>query len=134
MFSFGVSSGVNNTPFHKHQQDGTNDQYIKLPLSPLGMLVRHDETYQMPLLDNVQEAFDDLMELCADEDEDGDDADDEEMVSAIHQLLLSIWCSAWKPSEENKMPCIVWPFEMYAWMDPSGNHLESHLTSQGLNI
>lgn len=49
-----TSSGINNMPFHRHQQDDTLAQYMALPLSLLGMLIRPKKKYQLSLLKTVE--------------------------------------------------------------------------------
>ena len=95
-----LKSGINNTPFHKHQQDGTITEYTHAPLSLLGMLVRPQKSYQVPLLKPVEQALTDMLSALAHDV-------DAKAILAIHHVFLTIWTSNWEPSRENTMPCIT---------------------------
>ena len=95
-------SGINNTPFHRHQQDSTLEQYMALPLSLLGMLMRPKKKYQVPLLEMVDQSLQDLERIQASDE----NVDIESAMLAIHRVFLSIWTTSWKPTKNNTMPCV----------------------------
>ena len=85
-------------PFHRHQQDETLGEYKALPLALLGMLIKDGKEYHIPLLEPVQQS---LVNLTTSLEWDTDD----EVMEAIHNVLLGIWTTVWMPSKTNTLPC-----------------------------
>jgi hypothetical protein len=90
---------VNNTPFHRHQQDNTLEGYTRIPLSLLGLLIRPQTEYTVPLTESVSEALGGLSRLL------GNGDSDDKIMLAIHTVFLSVWTTVWKPTVENPIPC-----------------------------
>lgn len=98
-----TSSGINNMPFHRHQQDDTLAQYMALPLSLLGMLIRPKKKYQLSLLKTVEQSICHLETILAGNEEiDGNLA-----ILAVHTVFLTVWTTTWKPTSDNKIPCVT---------------------------
>src|ERR1700736_220412 len=90
-----INSGVSNTPFHHMQQDLTYGQYNNAALSLLGMLIRPKKNYDIPLVEPVREALDNLSKSLS------HDADSV-VISAIHQVFLKTWTTVWSPSPSHR--------------------------------
>jgi hypothetical protein len=92
-------SGVNNTPFHRHQQDDTLEAYVRFPLSLLQLLLSNGTKYKVPLTVRVSEALGGLSRSLDDSDS------DDQVILTIHTVFLSVWTTVWMPTEDNPIPC-----------------------------
>lgn len=103
-YSLSLSRGINNTPFHRHQQPQTLYTYAALGLRFLAGLLREGgadafgltpdrfTTYVQPLQALLQASA---------------PADAPELQDALHQLLLFLWTTPWQPldlSEDEEGP------------------------------
>lgn len=80
------------------QQEATTGQYLYAPLSLLGMLIRPKKKYDIPLVEPVREALENLsISLTKEADQD--------VISAIHEVFLKTWTTIWSPSGSNQLPC-----------------------------
>jgi hypothetical protein len=91
-------SGINNTPFHDHQQEDTINSYINPPLCELALLLRPKKHYKIPLPDDVEELVKMLHHSLQ-------GSNKPTKIDLIHQVFLSLWTRQWTPTDDNPIPC-----------------------------
>ncbi|KAI5996054.1 hypothetical protein EDC04DRAFT_2612931 [Pisolithus marmoratus] len=90
------SSGISNTPFHKHLYKSTMKKYILPVVALLAMLIRQEYTGR-PFSGSNNKLMDLLAVLCINGSE-GRDA-----LPLIHEGLFEVWTIAWTPQEDREI-------------------------------
>jgi hypothetical protein len=86
--------GINNTPFHRHQQESTNDNYQLQLLGLLAMLLRPAQSsYELCLTKQVESLVGKLKRAL--EEEEGDK---KKTALCAHELLMAMWTTKWLPA------------------------------------
>jgi hypothetical protein len=83
-------SGINNTPFHKHQQDETLQQYISPVLGLLAMLLRPKKAYQLTTTHGLDKALSKLVEQLP-------SGETNKTAFCIQDILVALWTVKWQP-------------------------------------
>ncbi|THH16280.1 hypothetical protein EUX98_g9326, partial [Antrodiella citrinella] len=92
-----MRKGISNTPFHKHQNETTLKEYVNPILCLLAGVLKDTGTKAFALPSS--EAKDALAEHAFTNGSTGP------LKKAIHNFLLEIWTTTWKPSPTNLFPC-----------------------------
>src|SRR6266478_9281903 len=83
--------GINNTPFHHHQQDATNDNYQTHLLRLLAMLLRPTESYKLSLTAQVKKLLKNLERALS-------VGETKKTALCAHRLLMAMWTTKWLPA------------------------------------
>ncbi|KZP15412.1 hypothetical protein FIBSPDRAFT_958918 [Athelia psychrophila] len=95
-----IKLGVNNTPFHKHEQPETLPIYCGVVTSLLNLLLEDKEHYEKILCQDTVIALNVFESVLEGSMTTGQDASTE-----LHNLLLQLWHREWAtPSEESDIP------------------------------
>ncbi|OBZ77855.1 hypothetical protein A0H81_01612 [Grifola frondosa] len=116
-----LKTGINNTPFHRLQQDDSIKSYGNLVTCLLAMLLRPKQQYQIPLpailvthIQKLQQAIDDRSDI---EDH-------------IHHVLIDLWMTRWNPSQDNSIPCPSHRFLALNSVQHDGGHADASHNTQ----
>ena len=90
--------GINNTPLHDFQQDGTLNQYCTVIIRQLAMLMRRKTNYLIPLPSELQQSLDGLERSLKDQDAGV-------IQKQLHNIFMGLWKFKWQPTAENTIPC-----------------------------
>ena len=101
----------NHHPFGRHQLDDTLRAYIRLILQLLCFVLRAQATLDLPV----------EVKACLTALSQSDHFDVEEITSAIHKLLLSLWTREWTPSQANQFPDPTIQFVIHTQVNGDGS-------------
>ncbi|KZP18978.1 hypothetical protein FIBSPDRAFT_744600 [Athelia psychrophila] len=95
-----IKLGVNNTPFHKHEQPETLPIYCGVVTSMLNLLLEDKEHYEKTLSQDTVIALNVFESVLEGSMTNGQDTSTE-----LHNLLLQLWHREWAtPSQESDIP------------------------------
>jgi hypothetical protein len=92
------SRGINNTPLHRFQLEGTLKEYCTVIVRQLAMLMRTKKKYLIPLHNELERAIGRLAAALQDRDPDS-------IKAQLHQVLMGLWKHKWQPTAANSLPC-----------------------------
>lgn len=97
-----ISSGVNNTPLHKHQDDLSLHKYVNVVQRLISMLLKSlaPQSYTIPLPEEVQLILEELHTALS-----NNHRTQTYLKLCIHNLLMAIWKRQWHPTTDNMTPC-----------------------------
>jgi hypothetical protein len=98
MTKINLFRGINNMPFHQHQQDQTLKTYTTAPFRLLAFLTRPKTNYQIPLPEDITKRLDILSKSLSSKSQD-------EGLLALHNVWMGLWKRKWPPTPDNKLPC-----------------------------
>jgi hypothetical protein len=90
--------GINNVPFHKHQQDQTLKTYALSPFQLLVFLIQPKTKYQVSLPDDLQRSLKILSNSLTIKNRD-------EKFKALHAVFMGLWKRKWSSAVDNPIPC-----------------------------
>lgn len=90
--------GINNTPLHRFQLDGTLKEYCTVIVRQLSMLLRSKKKYLIPLHSKLEHALGSLAGALQ-------DGGNPELIKAqLHPVFMGLWQHKWQPTADNAMP------------------------------
>ncbi|KZT18427.1 hypothetical protein NEOLEDRAFT_1152627 [Neolentinus lepideus HHB14362 ss-1] len=114
-----AKTGINNTPFHKMQQNSTLRQYISPVIRLLAFLLRPKDKYQVPIPIALGQALQTLATWLS------NPAEDKDGLVALDAVLGHIWMIKWLPSERNHIPCPTVRLLALSTLRPDGGHADA---------
>ncbi|KAF7368146.1 ATP-dependent DNA helicase tlh1 [Mycena sanguinolenta] len=95
-----AKSGINNTPFHRHQNgDTTAQQYVVVIIRLIASLLRCSEVFSMELDEDLAAAINDLRLVLCDHRHGASDAQ-----STLHAVFTALWHTRWRQTSASRMP------------------------------
>ncbi|KIK25617.1 hypothetical protein PISMIDRAFT_22752 [Pisolithus microcarpus 441] len=112
-----LKSGINNTPFHRHQNEETMGRYSLPVMALIWMLVRvqHEDRYSLPLPDTLIAKLAALRQGLH---------DGVNVSCSIHEVLTEVWMSKWIKTFDNPLPCPTERMLALFTLDRDGKHKE----------
>ncbi|KAI5989839.1 hypothetical protein EDC04DRAFT_2912119 [Pisolithus marmoratus] len=86
--------GISNTPFHRHQHDGTLKKYMHLVICFITMLLQ--DLWMIPNANMVILKLDDMLQELAPEQS--------HILAQLHAMLLKVWTTPWSKSKYHIIP------------------------------
>jgi len=119
MTDFLTSSGINNTPLHRHQNANSMVKYVAPVISLLCLVLQNQnqEHYFMPLPTQTQEAIHNLKTSLI---------SGNNVSTYIHKALTNLWTEKWSKREDNPVPCPMEQTLALLILDKNGGHQEPH--------
>lgn len=115
--------GVNNTPFHPHQEETTFYQYLNTITRLLGMFwqMKDHPSYYLPLPDTVTKALTRYFTVLETDESDHD---------PLHDVFMSIWRYHWPITPNNTIPDPTHRLLVLMSLQPDGGHKDPSKMTQ----
>jgi hypothetical protein len=119
---FSGCSGIVNQPLKKFLGDQTLTQYINPVICLLAMMLRPTVVYDIPVPVDLEDALNNLRTAVPTDDED-------ESLATLHETLVQLWMTKWKPTSDNPMPCPTIRALALLSLLPDGRHRDAKGTT-----
>ncbi|KAA1479881.1 hypothetical protein DENSPDRAFT_902459, partial [Dentipellis sp. KUC8613] len=95
-----IKSGINNTPFHRHQNEETLDTYAIEVYHLVHMLLKARQVgYSLPTSDDLDETMEILQEALQEQEQ-----DIVKIAPAILDVLMALWQESWLKNHAKNIP------------------------------
>ena len=114
-------SGINNTPFHRHQQETTAWEYANTLARLLAMLLRTQGEYRFTLSGELKDGLAAFRQALITGDGE---------VHKLHAVLMVLWKQRWTPTAEDPLSCPTHRFLCLLSLQADGAHGDANMSTR----